>query len=80
MFFMPFAVFIHAEADTMSDVEPKKVPLRCGGDTLMIIFQPTCLSAYELACGSALHGEAVGKSEACLGLEQHLPGALRLGV
>ncbi len=34
MFFMPFAVFIHAEANTMSAVGPqKKVPLRCGGDT-----------------------------------------------
>lgn len=81
MFFMSFAIFIHAEANTMRAAEPqKKVPLRCGGDTSMIIFQPTCLSAYELACGSALHGETVGKSEACLGLEQHLPGALRLGV
>ena len=34
MFFIPFAIFIHAEANTMSAAEPqKKVPLRCGGDT-----------------------------------------------
>ena len=31
---MPFAIFIHAEANTMSAAGPqKKVPLRCGNDT-----------------------------------------------